>query len=85
MRISRCHITHLIDHAQLVKTLVDYFEQQMLFVDAILFDLKVVRLQDVVHEIKVLVHLLLRKVSRQDDREQLYELRVVVLPLPLTL
>ena len=57
----------------------------MLLVDAVLFYLEVVRLDDVVHQVKVLMKGLLAVVVGENDCEQLDELLFVVLAFPLAL
>lgn len=68
-RVAR--ILHLVDDAEMKEALVDYFEKKMLLVDAILLDLKVMRLEQVVHELEVFMDRTIVEVLRQDDREEL--------------
>lgn len=62
-------IFRFVDNAQLVEARVDSFEQQVLLVYPVLLDLKVVRQDDVVDQIEVVVHGLSSEVLWQDYAE----------------
>ena len=67
-------ILDFIDYTEVKEALINYFEKQMLLVNPFLFNLEVVRFQQIVHQLEVFVNGPIVEVLRQDDREEFDEL-----------